>query len=103
MSAYLLIKSWGMINKREGVVFRHVLPIRKAIAVHRDAVPGREGKEVVAMDAVLASGEPESGQVAFFNPPQYGHLADAALPGDGPGGEVDRVGFFCFRFQFSAS
>jgi len=40
----------------------------RTVAVHRDMVPGREGKKVVPEDTVLASGEPESGQVALFNP-----------------------------------
>jgi len=66
----------------------------RTVAVHRDMVPGRERKKVVPEDAVLASGEPESGQVAFFDPAQYGDLADAALPGDGACGEEDRVGSF---------
>jgi hypothetical protein len=64
-------------------------------------MPGREGKEVVPENAVLAAGEPEGGQVAFLDPSQDGYLADAALPGDGPGGEIDRVGLLRVRIQLA--
>ena len=51
-----------------------------------------EGEKVVPVYPVLPSREPEGRKIAFFNPAQDGHLADAAVPGDDAGGEIFRVG-----------
>jgi hypothetical protein len=56
------------------------------------AVPGSKGEKVVPVYPVLPSGEPESRQVALFNPAQDGYFADTAMSGDDTGGEIFRVG-----------
>jgi hypothetical protein len=65
----------------------------------RDFVFSRKSIKIIPVDAVLTSREPEGDQVAFFNPSQDRYFADAAVPGNGSGGEILRVVIFQFSFQ----
>jgi hypothetical protein len=66
-------------------------------------VPGGKSKEIVPVDPVLASGEPEGRQVPLFNPSQDGYFADATVSGDDAGGEIFRVGSPWVNSQVVAS
>jgi hypothetical protein len=54
----------------------------------------RKSVKVISMYSVLTSREPESYQVAFFDPSQDSHLAYPAVPGNNTGGEKLRVHVF---------
>lgn len=65
----------------------------------RDFMFGRKSVKVLPVDAVLPPRESKSNQVAFFNPPQDGYFTNAAMPGNGSGGEELRVEILQLSFQ----
>jgi hypothetical protein len=50
-----------------------------------------ESIKIIAVDTVLAAGQSERSQVAFFYPSQHGYFAYTTMPGNGAGGEILRV------------
>jgi hypothetical protein len=67
---------------------------------YRYAVFNCKSIKIVPVYPVLTSGEPESGQIAFFNPSQDGYLAYPAVPGHNTGGEIQGISLFQGFSQF---
>jgi hypothetical protein len=69
----------------------------------RYAVLGRKSEEIISVYSILPSREPESRQVAFFDPAQDGNFTDTTVPRDDTGGEIFRVGSYQVYSQVFAS
>jgi hypothetical protein len=63
-------------------------PVLLTVVFQRYAVFFRESNKIVPMYAVLSTRQAEGNQITFFNPPQDGHLTDAAVSSDDSGCKV---------------